>query len=184
MESTQLARTAVLRPLLAVLTSWNVGADGITLASLLAGLLFVPLFPLSPGWALTALLAHALLDGIDGCLARYQGAASRKGSFTDTLADQCVLAGVILSLANLQLLSGTAAGLFLFAYTLVVTFAMIRNALDVPYHWLVRPRFLIYAAVPVTLWGTPTLLEPLTWGLTGLLALKAWTGFLALRRVL
>jgi phosphatidylglycerophosphate synthase len=184
MERTQALRAALLRPALHLLTRWNIRADGITLASLIAGLAFVPLFPGYPLPALIALAVHALLDGVDGCLARHQGLASPKGSFTDTLADQCVLTGVMLAIAHQGMLPGWLAGLFLFAYTLVVTFAMVRNALEVPYHWLVRPRFAIYVAIPLQLWGLWPVLTPLVYVCTALLAIKAWTGFVAIRRAL
>lgn len=184
MEWTQAIRSALLQPALHLLTRWHVRADGITLASLAAGLAFVPLFPRSPLLALVALTVHAILDGVDGCLARHQGLASSRGSFTDTLCDQCVLAGVMLTVAHHGMLACWLAGLFLFAYTLVVTFAMVRNALEVPYHWLVRPRFAIYLAIPVQLWGNWPVLMPLTAVCTALLAIKAWTGFVAIRRAL
>jgi phosphatidylglycerophosphate synthase len=184
MERTQAIRAALLRPILNLLTRWSIRADGITLASLIAGLAFVPLFPRHPLAALFALAVHALLDGVDGCLARHQGLASPKGSFTDTLSDQCVLTGVMLVVSHQGMLACWMAGLFLFAYTLVVTFAMVRNALEVPYHWLVRPRFAIYLAIPLQLWGQWPILTPLTYICTALLGIKAWTGFVAIRRAL
>jgi phosphatidylglycerophosphate synthase len=184
MERTQAIRAAMLRPVLILLTRWSIRADGITLASMVAGLAFVPLFPRFPLLAILALAVHALLDGVDGCLARHQGLASPKGSFTDTLSDQCVLTGVMLSIAHQSLLPGWLSGLFLFAYTLVVTFAMVRNALEVPYHWLVRPRFAIYAAIPLQLWAGWAVIVPLVYVCTALLAIKAWTGFVAIRRAL
>lgn len=184
MERTQAWRSAALAPLLGRLTAWSVTADGITVASLAAGLLFVPLFPITPLVALGALLLHVILDGVDGPLARYQNRASRKGSFTDTLADQCVLAGVVLTLMSQGFLSPWAGGAMLFTYTLVIAFAMVRNALEIPYRWLIRPRFLLYAAIPLAVWGQFAVLEPLAWVLTAFLTLKVATGFFALRRAL
>jgi hypothetical protein len=32
---------------------------------------------------------------------------------------------------------------------------MLRNALGVPYGWLLRPRFAVYAAIPADLWLWP-----------------------------
>jgi hypothetical protein len=90
----------------------------------------------------------------------------------------------MLMISHQGMLACWLAGLFLFAYTLVVTFAMVRNALEVPYHWLVRPRFAIYLAIPVQIWGDWQVLAPLTIVCTALLAIKAWTGFVAIRRAL
>ena len=73
-------------------------------------------------------------------------------------------------------------GGFLFLYKLVVAFAMVRNSLGVPYSWLVRPRFAIYAAIPVEIWLRAGGLTPLCVGLSVVLALKGASGFVAIRR--
>jgi phosphatidylglycerophosphate synthase len=125
-----------------------------------------------------------VLDGLDGTVARVQKTAGRRGSFTDTFADQCVLAGVVLTLIAGGLLSVWTGGLFLFAYTLVVVFAMVRNALDVPYRFLVRPRFVLYVAIPFQLWARLPVLEPLTAVLAVFLLVKTVSGYLAIRRAL
>ena len=44
-----------------------------------------------------------------------------------------------------------AGGLYVFFYTMVVIFAMVRSALAIPYSWLVRPRFIILEKWTVTL---------------------------------
>jgi hypothetical protein len=62
--------------------------------------------------------------------------------------------------------------------------ARARNALNVPYRWLIRPRFLLYAAIPIALGTGFPILEPLTAILTAILAMKVLSGFLALRRAL
>lgn len=184
MERTQRWRAAALRPLLRCLSRWDIRADAVTFGSMAAGLLFIPLFPNHPAMAIAALALHVLLDGMDGPLARFQGTASRRGSFTDTVTDQCVLAGVVLSLTNAGLLSVWTGGAFLFVYTLVVAFAMVRNALGAPYSWLIRPRFLLYAAIPAQLALSAAVLEWLTVCLAAILGFKAFTGCRALRRAL
>jgi len=71
--------------------------------------------------------------------------------------------------------------LYLFFYTLVVIFAMVRNALAIPYSWLVRPRFLVYAWFPVEVYLWPGSLDSLLWIVSLLLALKTLSGFLRIR---
>jgi len=71
-----------MRPLLMVLARLRVTPDHLTLLSLLAGLAFCPVFfwglkPVAPA----LLLAHVLLDGLDGPLARFR----RRKSITFTL---------------------------------------------------------------------------------------------------
>jgi phosphatidylglycerophosphate synthase len=181
MEWTQELRGWALRPLLAQLHAVSISGDHITLASLLAGAAFVPLWINGwAGWALAALALHVLLDGLDGPLARFAGTASRRGSFTDTTADQIVIALVTLALMATGAVNAVAGSLFVFLYTLVVVFAMVRNALGAPYSWLFRPRFLVFAWIVVELWW-PGSLEFVLWICCGLLAVKLASGFVAIR---
>jgi phosphatidylglycerophosphate synthase len=122
------------------------------------------------------------LDGLDGPLARWTGKASNQGSFTDTMSDQVVVAFSTFAMVHAKLAGAWPGGLYVFFYTMVVIFAMVRNALAIPYSWLVRPRFFVYAwfVVEVYLWhGT---LDYFLWGATLLLAVKVLTGFVQIRR--
>lgn len=85
--------------------------------------------------SLICLSMHVMLDGLDGPLARCQDVVSPRGSFTDTFADQPMVTGSI----------------FVFIYAPVVATAMVRNALSIPYSWLIRPRFLVFSAVTADL---------------------------------
>jgi phosphatidylglycerophosphate synthase len=184
MEQGQRLRETILRPLLTGLSRVHVRPGAVTFASLASGLAFIPAWPASRPAALALLALHVILDGLDGPLARWQHRASARGSFTDTVCDQLVLAGVVVTLMADSLLSTWSGGAFLFLYTLVVAFAMVRNAIGIPYSWLVRPRFFLYAAILIELWLQNGMLNALTWCLTALLALKAASGFLAIRRAL
>ncbi|MEZ6058571.1 MAG: CDP-alcohol phosphatidyltransferase family protein, partial [Planctomycetaceae bacterium] len=84
MERTQQWRGKLFQPLLRSLTACRVSPSHLTLLSFIAGTMFAPLWNQSAIIALAALVGHVLLDGLDGPLARYQGVASRRGSFTDT----------------------------------------------------------------------------------------------------
>jgi len=161
MLATQQWRGWALRPLLRFLTQIGVTADHITALSLLFGLLYCPLQLHAAGErgvyqaaALAMLLLHAFLDGLDGPLARYAKTASRRGSFTDTCADQVVVAAATATLMATKTLSISAGATYLFVYTMVVVFAMVRNSMRAPYSWLVRPRFFVYGwlAVEFYLW--------------------------------
>src|SRR5262245_54901629 len=181
-----------LGPLLAALTTCGVTADHVTAVSVSLGLAFCPLWlwPGTPPWArpaaLVALALHVLLDGLDGPLARHQATASRRGSFTDTLADQIVVTATTLALmaSTPPLLGIWAGGSYVFLYAMVVAFAMVRTALGVPYTWLIRPRFWVYGWLVVDQYLAPGWLEPIVVAFSAVLAVKLATGFMALRRLL
>lgn len=181
MERNQQWRGRLLEPLLRTLTRGRISPDHITIVSTLVGLAFCPLFFVHPAWALAALTLHVLLDGLDGPLARFQQSASRRGSFTDTMADQTIIFATTLTLMAAGTVNLIAGSVYLFVYTLVIAFAMIRNALDIPYSWLVRPRFVVYLWIAVEIYWLPCSLTWLLVVFDGLLTWKLLTGFYRLR---
>ncbi len=183
MEWSQTLRGKCLAPLLTLLGTNGVRAGHITFLSLLCGLAFCPLFIAEHYlWAFGFLLAHVLLDGIDGPLARHLGRDGDRGSFTDTAADQVVVTATAITMVYTGFAGTWSGGSYLFLYTLVVTFAMVRNTLQVPYSWLFRPRFLIFAWMAVDVYFLPGSLNPVLWVATVLLGIKSLTGFVAIRR--
>lgn len=183
MRRSQEIRGQLLRPLLAVLAKMCVTPNHLTLLSLFAGLGFCPLFLWSSRLAAFGLLlVHVLLDGLDGPLARYTQRASNRGSFSDTAADQLVVTFSTVTLIHAGYAGAWPGGLYLFFYSVVVIFAMVRHALAIPYSWLVRPRFLVYAWMPVEVYLWRASLDLVLWLLTVVLAVKALTGFIRIRR--
>jgi phosphatidylglycerophosphate synthase len=183
MAESQALRGRLLKPLLQGLVRCGVRPGHLTFLSMAAGLAFCPLFLWgSRPAAFLLLLAHVLLDGVDGPLARHLGRASNRGSFTDTMADQVVVAFTTVALIHAGHAGIWPGALYFFLYTLVVIFAMVRNALAIPYSWLVRPRFLVYLWFPVEVYFWPGSLNGLLWILSALLGLKTLTGFIQIRR--
>jgi phosphatidylglycerophosphate synthase len=192
MSRWQELRAHWLGPVLRLLGSVGIRPDDLTLASLVIGLAFCPLWLWAgqPVWAkiaaLAALVIHLLLDGLDGPLARELKVDSRRGSFTDTLADQ-----IVVTASTLTLMTGPTAplsvwigGSYLFVYALVVGFAMIRNSLGVPYSWVIRPRIGVYAWIAVEAFLLPGWFNVVVGAVTVVLAWKMLTGFLAIRRAI
>jgi phosphatidylglycerophosphate synthase len=185
MRRSQEVRGQLLRPLLALLARLRITPGHLTLLSLLTGLAFCPTFLWSSKMAAFGLLlAHVLLDGLDGPLARHTQRASNQGSFTDTAADQIVVVFSTLTLIHGGYVGAWPGALYLFFYSVVVIFAMVRKALAIPYSWLVRPRFLVYAWMPVDVYLWRGSLDFVLWILTSLLVLKSLTGIIQIRRKL
>ena len=182
-------RQAWLRPFLRSLANWGIAPDHLTILSLLCGLAFCPLYFWNVQWAFGMLLLHVVLDGLDGPLARYSGVASRRGSFADTLCDQTVVAATTLTVMTRPdpLIHVWAGGVYIFLYSIVVAFAMIRNALGIPYSWLVRPRFIVYSWLALEcfvlqgswLGGS---INYILWLFNGLLGFKMLTGYWRIRQ--
>ena len=182
MQWSQRIRASMLGPLLKMLARLGVTADVVTLVSLLLGLAFCPVYFFSRPLALVLLALHVGADGLDGPMARFSGTDSRRGSFTDTMADQIVVAATTVTLILGGVLGVLPGGLYIFSYTVVIAFAMVRNALSIPYSWLVRPRFIIYAWLPIEFYLLPRSLDYVIWLFVVLLVGKMVSGFVRIRR--
>lgn len=182
MVLSQKLRARLFRPLLRLLGACRVTPDHLTLLALIVGLAFFPLYFWWQPAAFFALALHVLLDGLDGPLARYNEVDSRRGSFTDTVSDQIVVVATTITLMFAGTVSIPAGGFYLFMYTTVVVFAMVRNALAVPYSWLFRPRFLVYSWILVETWLWSGSMEYVIWACNLLLTGKMITGFIRIRR--
>lgn len=182
MEASQRARARALGPFLRGLARLGLRPNHLTLLSLLSGLAFCPLFFVSRPVAFVCLALHVILDGLDGPLAREMGIASNRGSFTDSMSDQMVIAATTFTVVHAGAAGILPGGLYVFFYTVVVLFAMARNALDVPYSWLFRPRFLVYIWIAVEVYWLPGTLDLVLWGCVALLSAKTLTGFIRIRR--
>ncbi len=182
MEYGQQLRESSLAPFLHWLIKMRVTADAVTILSMGCGLVAGGLWYFQYSWTAVALLwLHVVTDGLDGPLARIQNRASPRGSFTDSFCDQVVVTAVTISLMmthHVSLLGGT---IFLVAYTGVLAIAMVRNSLQVPYSWLIRPRFFVYVAMLLALLGLPQSVELVIWCSNILLTLKLASGFWKLR---
>ena len=135
-----------LGPLLGAMGKLGIKPDHLTFLSLVFGLLFCPLYFYIPWLAFVCLLLHTAIDGLDGPLARHLSVASKAGSFTDTMCDQIVVVAVAVTVMchQDQWFPIPAGSIYIFLYTLVVVFAMVRNAMGIPYSWVVRPRLVVY----------------------------------------
>lgn len=182
MVATQKLRARLLGPFLTVLTRCGITAGALTALSLVFGLAACPLYFHHRGLFLILLLVHVILDGCDGPLARHQGRASRKGSFTDTLSDQIVIAATTATLIYAGVIGILPGMVYVFVYTVVIAFAMIRNALSVPYSWLIRPRFIIYAWFVVEFYLWPGKIDYVLWLFTAVLLAKMASGFYRIRK--
>lgn len=95
------------------LAARGVGADGVTLAGLVLGLMAAAVIALgAPGWALVPLLGSRLADGLDGAVAR----ASHKtdfGGYLDITSDFLFYGAVPLGFVLADPVGNGAAGAFL-----------------------------------------------------------------------
>lgn len=192
----QSGKQRLLLPLLKILDRCGATPNAITWFSVALGLAFIPayLFWSTPTGLIVAhwlLFAHLLIDGVDGPLARFQNRASAAGSLTDTFGDQVVIVATALAYAvaddfGRAGMHPVTAGTYAVLYCVAVAFAMVRNSLQIPYRFLLRPRNFVYGLMWFSAfgwWGSwdRWWVEGGIWIFNTGLAVSVWTGFLAIR---
>jgi len=138
-----------------------------------------------PFYFLIGLLAHLILDGLDGPLARRQKTTIH-GALADVTADHIGIITTSLFVSYFNYASPPLAIIYTLLYTTVITLAIIRNAFKIPYQFLFRPRLYIYLALaidysfnfwltgPALLLSSFLLLLPTVTGTTSLLRYKIY----------
>lgn len=178
----QRTKGALFGPLIRLLTRLGVSANFLTLLALSCGLVASALLPAYHGWALLVLALHVILDGLDGPLARHQGTISSRGSLIDTVADQIAIVATTAALIFAHAIEIWIGISYICTYTLVVVLATIRNALGIPYAFLIRPRYFVYAWLPVEFYALRGSLSYVMGFFTALLALSLIGGVLKICR--
>ena len=72
--------------------------------------------------------------------------------------------------------------IYIFAYTVVIAFSIVRNALSIPYSWVVRPRLAVYLWFVVELYLLPGSIDYVLWVFVALLLVKMASGFFKIRK--
>lgn len=149
----QSGRDGVLSPLIGLLARLGVTPDHLSLLGVLClggfALLVLrdPLTPATAAWASGFILAHVLLDGLDGPLARRLGTAGPAGALVDMLCDHGGLVIVVWVLSAAGLVDGTLGNVYVFTYTLAVVWIVWLNMLGRPFRWVLRTKYLTYGMI-------------------------------------
>lgn len=169
---------------LVLLDKGGITPNILTFLSLLSGIIAALILPFYTITSFVLLILHVVLDGLDGPLARFQKIDSAKGSFTDTMSDQIVLVAIILSCMYIGVAEAIISTIYVFIYTIVIAFSMVRNRLNIPYSWLVRPRFVLYLCLPITFYIWVDAMNGVLWVCSFLLTISLISGFYKIRKKL
>ncbi len=116
----------------------------VTLASFLCILFFVYFCVRNPLVALFFLGFHMILDGIDGPFARLTNRANSAGAFLDMLNDHTGLVIVMGSLVFYSLLNLVIGLIYIYLYSLLVIFLVLRNMLGIHPAFTLRTKHVPY----------------------------------------
>lgn len=137
-------RTRLFKPISRFLMSLNITADMLSYFGLFVLVGFSYFANKKPIWALFFLLAHVLIDIFDGPLARESNTASNSGALTDIFCDHTGMVIVTIVLISLNLLNSILGVIYVYFYTLLIVFIIIRNVLKIPSSFVFRSKYELY----------------------------------------
>ena len=144
----QRIRQRLLSPVAWLLLRLGISADALSFTSVVFGIAFFLLARFNFTLAFWMLVLSIICDGLDGVEARLKGQNTTRGSFTDMVCDQAVVAFSVAGMAWRGSLHPVLAILFVYVYTALVLFLVLHQMLEVSSRWIIRPsRMLLYAAI-------------------------------------
>ncbi len=148
-------RDEMLRGWSAWFMARNIMAKHLTLLSFILMLAFFPLFFRLKWWpaALLTVLAHIMLDALDGPLARHSETASQSGALADMLNDISGMAIVGLTLIFLGNESNPGlVATYIVVYLYLTIFVVVLNLTGTQLPWIIRTKYFLFLFVFMKYW--------------------------------
>lgn len=132
-------------PLICLLIKLKITANMVSYFSAFLGIVSVIVLFYDIKISAIILLISFVFDGIDGSLARASKKDNLEGSITDCFCDQIVISSTTIGLIAIGIIDPTIGGLYLVTYPIVIIFSIIRNLINKPRTYVLRPRIIVYA---------------------------------------
>ncbi len=144
----QRIRQFVLAPVAALLSRLGISPNTLSYTSVAFSIGFFFLATINFTIAFWLLVASIICDGLDGVEARLTRTNTPRGSFTDMICDQAVVAFCVAGMVWRGDINSVLSILFVYLYTSLVIFLMLHQMLQVSSHWIVRPsRMVLFAGI-------------------------------------
>jgi phosphatidylglycerophosphate synthase len=137
-------RTNILLPISKFLKGLGLTANMVSYIGFFILIGFIYFVTKNPILASFFLLAHVLIDAFDGPLARLEKKDGDSGAFTDIICDHTGMVIVVCTLIFINLVNAVLASIYIYIYTIMIIFIIIRNRLKVPIKFVLRTKYYIY----------------------------------------
>jgi len=137
-------RTKVLNPIAKFLVKLGITADMISIVGFLMIFGFVYFIKRNPIAAIIFLILHVVIDGFDGPVARVSKKDGNPGAFMDIMCDHT---GIVVATAGLiyyGLVNGVIGLAYIYIYTIMIVFTIIRNVMNTSPKIVIRTKYYIY----------------------------------------
>jgi len=138
-------RDKIFYPLAFVLHKTGLNANKLSYFGLFVLIGFIVYVKSNPVLAAIFLILHVVIDGVDGVLARSFQKESTQGELVDMICDHTGMFIVVLSLGWRELIDSTIGLLYVYSYTILMVFIVIRHMLKIPIKLWFRSKFFLYA---------------------------------------
>lgn len=132
-------------PLIRLLIKLKITANMVSYFSAFLGIVSVIVLFFDIKISAIILLISFVFDGIDGSLARANKKDNLEGSITDCFCDQIVISSTTIGFIAIGIINPTIGGLYLVTYPIVIIFSIIRNLVNKPRAYVLRPRIVVFA---------------------------------------
>lgn len=171
-------------PFIHILAKLGVRANMASYVSALVGLVAAVFLGYNLKTAAILLIVSLLIDSIDGALARVTHTNNVKGSLTDGFADQIVISATTIGFIAINLLTPIIGGLYLVLYPIVIIFTILRNVLNIPRKYVLRPRLIVYGCFILYVFSSINILNYVVLPISIVLLLQMFFDFYSLRSFL
>ena len=133
------------KPVLNLLLKLKITPNNISYFSALIGLVATFFLWTNQNIAGILFALSLILDNFDGILARYSDQASTKGAVTDCFADQITISASTIGLILTGVMNLKLGLIYLVFYPILIIFSILRNIINSPSNFVLRPRIVVYS---------------------------------------
>jgi len=137
-------RDGFLSPLCRFLTGIGIKADHLSYFNLVLAAVFVYFLTKNSSIAFVVGLAGLCIDGLDGCLARYQKTTSNRGALLDIAVDHIFFFIVVLALIYTKTIDGFWGATYSLNYLLMITLVIVMRNANLHVFPIVRSKLYLY----------------------------------------
>ncbi|KKT18899.1 MAG: hypothetical protein UW03_C0028G0015 [Candidatus Peregrinibacteria bacterium GW2011_GWA2_43_8] len=146
-------------PFIALLIKAGITANMVSYFSAIVGLISVAFLWYDLKISAVLLIISLMIDGVDGSVARATKKNSLKGSVTDCFCDQATISASTIGFIAIGILDPIIGGFYLVLYPILITFSILRNIVNSPACYVLRPRIIVYGTFVLYAFGSINVLN-------------------------
>jgi len=183
-ENFKNGRTKWLNPLARSIAKMGITADMVSILGFVMVFGFVYFVERNPYAAMVLLLLHVMIDGLDGPVARVTGKAGNRGALLDIMCDHTGIVAATAGLVYYGLVNGVVGLAYIYIYTIMIVFTIVRNVMRISPKIVVRTKYYIYILFAVYVFTGMNYLDGAMLLFSAIMLVSVLNDFFAIRKKL